>query len=108
MLVTGSCPARWHMDLVAMQAWICCYTRSVVPLRQTQKLLLACNGSSSQDEQLTALLLVATAASGVAQEPMPPHGVGPSWGRALVSAGLIKLCWQPSGYAVYNRPFTTK
>ena len=32
----------------------------------------------------------------------------PSWGRALLSAGFANLCWQPSGYALYNRPITTK
>ena len=32
----------------------------------------------------------------------------PSWGRAVVSAGFEKLYWQPSGYALYNRPITSK
>jgi len=31
----------------------------------------------------------------------------PSWGRASVSAGFVNLCWQPSSYALYNRPITT-
>ena len=58
----------------------------MVPCEQprTQKQLLACNGSSNQDGQLTALLLVATAAKGAAQEPMPPHGVGP-WSQQDLS-----------------------
>lgn len=28
-------------------------------------------------------------------------------GRALVSAGFVNQCWQPSGYVLYNRPFMT-
>ena len=32
----------------------------------------------------------------------------PSWGRALASAGFVNLCWQPLGYALYNRPIKTK
>jgi len=32
----------------------------------------------------------------------------PSWGRALASAGLVYLRWQPSGYALHNRPVRTK
>ena len=32
----------------------------------------------------------------------------PSRGRALVLAEFGKLCWHPSGYALYNRPITTK
>jgi len=30
----------------------------------------------------------------------------PSWGRALAS-GFVNLCWQPSGYALYNGPIRT-
>ncbi len=26
------------------------------------------------------------------------------WGRALVLAGVVSLCRQPSNYALYNRP----
>ncbi len=32
----------------------------------------------------------------------------PSWGRAVVLAGFVSLCRQPWGYALYNRPVTTK
>ena len=31
----------------------------------------------------------------------------PSRGRAFASAGFVNLCWQPSGYALYNRAITT-
>ena len=31
-----------------------------------------------------------------------------AWGRALVLAGFVYLCQQPSGYALYNRPIVTK
>jgi len=35
-------------------------------------------------------------------EPMSPHGVGPwPWQEC-------KICWQPSGYAMYDRPITTE
>ncbi len=32
----------------------------------------------------------------------------PPRGRALASAGHCNLCWQPLGYAVYNRPVRTQ
>ncbi len=35
------------------------------------------------------------------QEPMPPHGVGPSLSR------ICNLCWQPSGCAMYSRSIKT-
>jgi len=31
-----------------------------------------------------------------------------SWGRGLAWAGMKDLCRQPLGYAMYNRPITTK
>ncbi len=41
--------------------------------------------------------------SAAGQEPMPPHRVGP-----LFSSGFVNLCWQPTGYALYNRPIMTR
>ena len=42
------------------------------------------------------------------QTPTETHkSDAPTWGRALVSAGFVSLCWQPSGCALYNRPIMT-
>ncbi len=91
-------------------------SQSVACLDSHNSWCVACTGSFSgcccpymgTHLLLLLALTVLTAANMQTCNATTTRAGAPSWGRAVVLAGVVNLCRQPLGCALYNRPVTTK